>query len=480
MSDQPGLGDRPDGRGIGAHYGPDPDNDPTGENPAYRDPAYRDPAYRDPTSRDPADPGSVYDEPAYRDPAYAGSADPYAYGDGVSDDDAYDDDLYDDGYDDTGYDDNGYDDGYRTTEVAGGSAHSRRRARRERRHPVLIGLAVLVVVVVIAAGGFVLWAKHQISPGGSPGPAVTVVIPNGSSTRQIGDILAHDGVIHSGTLFPYYVRLKGSGTLYPGTYRLVQERELRRRGRPPRSGPPIVQDRLVIPEGFTVAQMAAAVGKLPHAHITAAQFVAAADGGQVRSPFEPTKGTSLEGLLFPATYEVTAGAERQRPGAADGGCVRHQRGGGRPRRPGPPIWVHPLPGRDRRLHGRTRGQTDPGPGSDRQRDLQPAEGEHAAWHRLDPALRVAHRQSQGEPADAESLQHPAPYRPSAYAHRQPGTGLADRGAQAADDDLPVLRSHRTRRSDQLRLDAGTVRGDPKRVRARGLLLMRPGVGDRLT
>ncbi|HWG74608.1 MAG TPA: endolytic transglycosylase MltG [Acidimicrobiales bacterium] len=186
----------------------------------------------------------------------------------------------------------------------GGGRH--RRASEPRHHPVLIGLAIFVVVAVVVVGGLVWWAKNQIRPGGKPGPLVTVVIPRGASSHQIGSILSADGVIHSGFLFPYYAKVKGASTMYPGTYRLAKNESYASALTAIETGPPIVRDRLVVPEGFTLGQIAAAVAKLPDVRVSAAQFEAAASG-QVRSPYEPAGAHDLEGLLFPATYEVTSG-----------------------------------------------------------------------------------------------------------------------------------------------------------------------------
>lgn len=192
---------------------------------------------------------------------------------------------------------------------APGPAHARRKPskRRSGGHRVLVALAVVLAVVVVLAAAFAWWAKDQISPGGKRGALVDVVIPSGSSTTHIGDILARRGVIHSATLFPYYAKIKGVGTLYPGTYRLAKNESYASAISALEAGPPIIRDRLVIPEGFTVAQMAAAVAKLPDVHISAASFLAAAQGGQVRSRYEPAGTNNLEGLLFPATYEVRQG-----------------------------------------------------------------------------------------------------------------------------------------------------------------------------
>jgi UPF0755 protein len=66
---------------------------------------------------------------------------------------------------------------------------------------------------------------------------------------------------------------------------------------------------VVVPPGFTMAQIATRVGAVP-GH-SSRQFLALAESGQVRSPYEPAGVKKLEGLLFPATYSVTASESDQ-------------------------------------------------------------------------------------------------------------------------------------------------------------------------
>ena len=227
----------------------------------------------------------------------------------------YDDDSYDGVHDDhLGHEDGHRPDGWPAVTAGGAPSyrHSRNRRSRNRRglnlrHPVLVGLAGLVVLAVLVVGGGLLWAQGQINPGGKRGPAVSVVIPKGASTTRIGDLLASAGVIHNGTLFAYYVRLHGDGPLYPGTYSLPKNSPYSAAISALESGPRILTDNLVIPEGFTVRQIAAAVGALPHMGLSAARFMAAATSGTVRSLYEPAGVNDLEGLLFPATYPVRQG-----------------------------------------------------------------------------------------------------------------------------------------------------------------------------
>jgi UPF0755 protein len=201
--------------------------------------------------------------------------------------------------------------------------HHRREGQAHRSHPVLWTLLILATVVVLIAVGLFVWAQHQINPGGHRGPDVAVDIPAGSSTSRIGSILARAGVIHEGTLFAWYVRLKGDGPLLPGNYSLPKNSSYQSAITALENGPKILTDRLLIPEGFTVRQIAAAVGGLPGLHLSAARFLAAAEGGEVRSPYEPAGVNNLEGLLFPATYQVRQGETEidvleQMVGAFDG------------------------------------------------------------------------------------------------------------------------------------------------------------------
>jgi len=177
---------------------------------------------------------------------------------------------------------------------AGGREWLRRRGRW-----LLLASAVLLTVVA----GLGLWVHSRIDPSGPPGAPVVVQIPDGTSTSGIAQLLADDGVISNAFLFQLYVRVNGDGPFRAGVYSLRRHESY---GQAVRGleGASVV-DRLTIPEGFTLRQIAARVGALP-GH-TAAGFLAAASSGQVRSRYEPAGTTNLEGLLFPDTYVVPRG-----------------------------------------------------------------------------------------------------------------------------------------------------------------------------
>jgi UPF0755 protein len=186
----------------------------------------------------------------------------------------------------------------------------RRRGSADRtrwKHPVLAALAIAVVVIVVAIGGLLLWAQSQINPGGHRGPAVSVSIPAGSSTARVASVLSSHGVIHSATLFTWYVHLHSDGPFLPGVYQLPKNSSYQTAIDALQSGPKTVTDTLVIPEGFTIRDIAARVGALPGLGLSAQGFIQAANSGTVHSPYEPAGVNDLEGLLFPATYQVRQG-----------------------------------------------------------------------------------------------------------------------------------------------------------------------------
>ncbi len=217
-------------------------------------------------------------------------------------DDAADDEQYDGSYEEPhdGAPDQAYD---RPNRRASGTSRVRRRRRRRLAAAVSVVVGALLVIGIVAF----IRVSHDIHPTGHPGRTVTVSIPTGASTGKIGDELAKAGVIHGPLVFEVYVKLEGAGPLMPGTYRLAQNEPYSSVVYALEQGPPPVVDKLVVPEGFTIRQIAAAVGRLPGIGMSAEAFTEAATGGQVRSPYEPAGTNDLEGFLFPATYPVQKG-----------------------------------------------------------------------------------------------------------------------------------------------------------------------------
>ncbi len=170
----------------------------------------------------------------------------------------------------------------------------------------LKALGLVVVIGLLAGVLSIVWIGRQINPPGRPGAAVQVDIPKASSTARIASILSKDGVIHSPSVFRLYVKISAAAPLLPGTYTLHRNQKYGDVVSVLEKGPPIVDNsiRLTIPEGLTLAQIAARVATLPGR--SADKFLAAATSGQIRSRYEPAGSNNLEGLVFPATYQVSA------------------------------------------------------------------------------------------------------------------------------------------------------------------------------
>ena len=90
-------------------------------------------------------------------------------------------------------------------------------------------IKVVVTIVVVMAVyrfsvtaydyGVRVFAEEPMSA--SPGESVTVVIPDGKSTKEVGDILEKNGLIRDANLFVIQEMLSGlEHGLAPGTYEL--------------------------------------------------------------------------------------------------------------------------------------------------------------------------------------------------------------------------------------------------------------------
>lgn len=180
--------------------------------------------------------------------------------------------------------------------------------------------SILVLVVLLLAGatlyGIFSYVKGAIAPGGKRGEAITLTIAKGSSTDDIAKQLERAGVIKDARIFAYWTKLQGKGPYQAGEFTLEKRSGYERVASLLSKTPDPKFARLQIPEGLTLAQIADRVGKLqrkPGAPpLDGNRFKALATNGSVKSPFQPPGVTSLEGLLFPATYEIGEGDDEAR------------------------------------------------------------------------------------------------------------------------------------------------------------------------
>jgi UPF0755 protein len=176
-----------------------------------------------------------------------------------------------------------------------------RSRRRKRRVAVLVVLGLLLLPFLAAAG----WLWWQIDPLTEPGADVVVEVEHDWGVTEIADELANQGVIGSSLAFKAYAKVTGAGPFQVGTYDLRENMGARDAIAALEDGPrpPPRGRELALPPGLTLDEIAARVGEVPG--LSAARFREVANSGSVRSMYQPEDVTTLEGLLYPATYFVT-------------------------------------------------------------------------------------------------------------------------------------------------------------------------------
>ena len=212
-----------------------------------------------------------------------------------------------------------------------------RRSRRETVKPVkkkkshlkAFFISLLIFLALISAGGYFGYQYVQSSllpVDANSKEYVTVQIPEGANVQEIGSTLEHSGVIKHGVIFAFYAKYKNYSDLKAGYYNLQKSmstediiKELQKGGTAEPQEPSLAD--LTIPEGYTIEQIAQAVGQLKGEFkepLTADAFLAKVQDDNFISQEVakypnlleslPTKESGaryrLEGYLFPATYSI--------------------------------------------------------------------------------------------------------------------------------------------------------------------------------
>lgn len=174
-------------------------------------------------------------------------------------------------------------------------------------------LLVLLALGVVLGGVAGFWLYRQVNPSGPPGEPVEIVIDEGTAASRVADVLEERDVITSATVFRIYLRVTGAGEFQAGRYARGELRRNMSMGDAVaalEAGPRIEYERLTVPEGLTVEQIAERVGALEGR--SAERFLELAESGEIRSQYQPDGVASLEGLLYPETYQVAEDEDEER------------------------------------------------------------------------------------------------------------------------------------------------------------------------
>lgn len=215
-----------------------------------------------------------------------------------------------------------------------------RRSRREGAKPVkskkekkshvkAFVISFLVFLALLSAGGYFgyQYVQSSLQPvDASSKQYVTVGIPEGSNVQEIGTTLEKAGLVKHGLIFSFYAKYKNYTDLKAGYYNLQKSmstedllKELQKGGTDEPQEPVLAT--LTIPEGYTLDQIAQAVGQLQgdfKEPLTADAFLAKVQDenfiSQAVAKYPtlleslPAKDSGaryrLEGYLFPATYSI--------------------------------------------------------------------------------------------------------------------------------------------------------------------------------
>ncbi|MCB1028260.1 MAG: endolytic transglycosylase MltG [Microthrixaceae bacterium] len=182
----------------------------------------------------------------------------------------------------------------------------------------IVGFLVVLGVVMLVGAGAVFWVLRKVDPPGEPGETVNVVIPDGATDADVGQLLEAEGVITDAGVFGWYVRFTGGNWAageYPGLQRnssfaeVTQELD---------DGPVAVgTSRVTIPEGVELDEaLDLLAAEFPD--VTKDDLYAALGSGAVTSKYvpaelppldegevAPAKLNKWEGMLFPDTYEFS-------------------------------------------------------------------------------------------------------------------------------------------------------------------------------
>jgi uncharacterized YceG family protein len=168
---------------------------------------------------------------------------------------------------------------------------------------LLGGFALLLIAFAV----WFLVSLFQPFHGGGSG-RVAVNVPRGASARRIGDLLARQHVVSSGFFFSLRATLAGKrGSFHAGEFVLKRDMSYAAAlDALTKTHAGVATTRVLVPEGYTRAQIAA----LARADGLSGDYLhASTHNGNLnpRAYRAPAHTRSLEGFLYPATYDLAPG-----------------------------------------------------------------------------------------------------------------------------------------------------------------------------
>ena len=167
----------------------------------------------------------------------------------------------------------------------------------------LVGLGVVAIGLAFVWVGWTVFQPFH----GDGGERINVEVPEGAGAGQVGDLLAEQGVVANSSVFELRATLAGKRSeIYPGTYTLAEDMSYSEAIEALSTIPVERTVTITIPEGYSrpqAAEIAAGAG-------LSGDYMRASVESELLDParYGGRNAQSLEGFLFPATYELPAEA----------------------------------------------------------------------------------------------------------------------------------------------------------------------------
>ena len=139
-----------------------------------------------------------------------------------------------------------------------------------------------------------------------PSDPVSFTVSDGDTLQSVSERLEEQGFVEDAGVFRWYTNHNGGLELTPGYFELRTSDHMGNLLAQLRTPPSETYTKVTFPEGFTVQQIAARLER-DMATMTAADVMAATADPSLVLTLRPPGVTSLEGLLFPDTYQVSNG-----------------------------------------------------------------------------------------------------------------------------------------------------------------------------
>ena len=170
--------------------------------------------------------------------------------------------------------------------------------------PHLKRVVVIAVAVSLLFGAAGMWYLGQVNPAGGDTVATNFTVNEGDTLESLSERLKAEGFIGNAAIFRWYVGRNGGLEITPGYYQVIKGSHMgdvmARLATPPSA----TFVNVTFPEGFTIDQMGTRLAERT-LRLNADQFIAAANESTIETWLRGEPNGSLEGLLFPDTYQVS-------------------------------------------------------------------------------------------------------------------------------------------------------------------------------